>query len=204
MATRLGRENGYSTFISHISHNSQLLSIKQQFLVYRASSPFVGRLRSELVGWIPPYLIGNAWLLCTSHNQLYERLSNTPLLSPRSRNWVCPRCEKSNLECLPDPNTPGGSNPEIVVPDPPQTIPEAGVTQAAEGEAPDTVVLDSPPPPTPQDPPEASLTATIPIVPQTTVTARSPVGSPRPPLLLDTAICVFLVLAVALLFRRFT
>ena len=203
MATRLGCENGYSTFANHDSHNSQPPSMRQRFLVYRVSSPFVERPRLELAEWILPYLIGNAWLFCTSYRQLFERLSNTSPSLARSRGWVCPRCEKSNLECLPDP-TPGSSNPETVVPDPPQTIPEVGVIQAVEDETPDTNVSDSPSPQTPQDPPEASVAAAIPAVPQTTVTTRSPVANPRPPLLLDTAICVLLVLAVALLFRRFT
>ena len=124
-------------------------------------------------------------------------------LLPRSRNWVCPRCEKSNLECLPDP-TPEGPNLETVASDPPQTTPEAEMIQTAKDEAPDTTVSDLSSSSTPQGPPETPSVAAIPIVQQTTVTTRSPVGNPRPPLLLDTAICVLLVLTVALLFRRFT
>jgi len=78
------------------------------------------------------------------------------------------------------------------------------VIQLAKDESPGITVSGSPPSPSPQDPPEESLATTTPIVPQTAVTTRSPVDNPRPPLLLDTAICVLLVLALSLLFRRFT
>ena len=177
--------------------------MQQQFLVYRVFSPFVGRLRLESVVWIPRYPIGNAWLLCMSHNQPLSYCPTSPLSPPRSRNWLCPRCEKSNLECLPDPAL-GGSNAQTVVPDPPQTIPEAEVKQPEKDDASDTTVFASSPSPPPQDPPEEPPAATTPIVSQTAITIRSPVGNPRPPLLLDTAICVLLVLALSLLFRRFT
>jgi len=162
----------------------------------------VVRLRSELAEWIPQYLIGNVWPLCKSHAQLFIGCLATPPF-PRSRSWVCPRCEKSNLECLPDP-TPGGSNAEIITPNPPERIPEVEVIQLAKGGNPNTAVSDHPPSPSSQEHSEESLPAATLLVPQTAVPPRSPVGNPRPPLLLDTAICVLLVLAFALLFRRFT
>ncbi|KAF9653052.1 UBC-like protein [Thelephora ganbajun] len=130
-------------------------------------------------------------------------ISDRKRLAALSRNWVCPRCEKLNLECLPDP-TPGSSNPGRVIPDPSETTSEVEMTKVAEDEVPDTTVADSSPSPSPQDPPEEFLPATASITPQTVVTTRSPAGNPRPPLLLDTTICVLLVLALALLFRRFT
>ena len=136
-----------------------------------------------------------------SHTWLFIHCPTIPLSLPRSRNWVCPRCEKSNLECLPDP-TPGGSNTETLAPDPLETTPEAEVTEVGKDEDPDTTAPDPSLSPSPQDPPEESPVATP--IPQTVVSARSSVGNPRPPLLLDTAICVLLVLAFALLFRRFT
>ena len=159
----------------------------------------MARLRSGLAGWIPRYLIGNVWLLCMSHTQLFCGCLTTRPSFPRSKSWVCPRCEKSNLECLPDP-TPGDSNSETVPPDPPERTPEAEATQDGD---PNTV-SDHSPPPSPQHPPEESLPAAALVVPQAAVSTRSPVANPRPPLLLDTAICVLLVLAFALLFRRFT
>ena len=76
--------------------------------------------------------------------------------------------------------------------------------QLANDEVPDIPVSGSPPPPPPQEPQEESPAATTPIISQTAVATRSPTGNPRPPLLLDTAICVLLVLALSLLFRRFT
>lgn len=164
------------------------------------------RLRLELVEWTPLYPIGNVSLHCMSHTQLLSYCSRPPLPLSRSRSWVCPRCEKSNLECLPDPS-PGGPSPETVEPQPPETNPEVEVTQVTKDDVPilETAVADLPQSSSLQDqPPGEPLPTTTPIVPQAVVITRSPVGDPRPPLLLDTAICVLLVLALALLFRRFT
>jgi ubiquitin-conjugating enzyme E2 J1 len=161
----------------------------------------VERLRLELVEWTPLYLTGNVSLLCTSHTQ---PSSNRTRPLSRSRNWVCPRCEKSNLECLPDPS-PGGLDSETIEPQTPETNLQVEVTQATEdGPIEGTPVADSPPSSSLRDhPPGEPLPTTTPIVLQTVVITRSPVGNPRPPLLLDTAICVLLVLTLALLFRRF-
>ncbi|KAF9792349.1 non-canonical ubiquitin conjugating enzyme 1 [Thelephora terrestris] len=131
-------------------------------------------------------------------------ISDRKRLAALSRNWVCPRCEKSNLECLPDP-FPGGLDSETIEPQPPETNLQVEVTQATEdGPIEGTPVADSPPSSSLRDhPPGELLPTTTPIVLQTVVITRSPVGNPRPPLLLDTAICVLLVLTLALLFRRF-
>lgn len=175
----------------------------QRFLACRVSSPFAGRLHLELVEWMPQFLTGNAWLLCMSHAQLLSHCPKLLLSLVRSRNWVCPRCEKTNLECLPNP-TPGGPSPETIIHGPPETNSEVEVTQVAKTQVIHTTVTDSSPPPSHRDHPGEPLLTTVPVVPQTTVVTRSPVADPRPPLLLDTAICVLLVLALALLFRRFT
>jgi len=129
-------------------------------------------------------------------------ISDRKRLAALSRNWVCPRCERTNIECLPDP-TPGGLNPETVIPRPLGTNSEREVSQATKDQVLYTAVTNSSPPPSPQEPPGELLTTTVPIVSQNRVINRSPVSDPRPPLLLDTAICVLLVLALALLFRRF-
>src|SRR5882672_2826642 len=47
---------------------------------------------------------------------------------PRSRDWVCPRCNRSNLECLPDPPQPNdssasGSVSEVKLPSEMETVP---------------------------------------------------------------------------------
>ena len=136
-------------------------------------------------------------------SQLLSLCPTLPLSLARSRNWVCPRCEKTNLECLPDPS-PGGPSYETTIPGPLETNLEATVAQVAKDQVPHMAVTDLSPPTPPRDHPEESLPATVPNVTQVTVITRSPVGDPRPPLLLDTAICVLLVLALALLFRRFT
>jgi ubiquitin-conjugating enzyme E2 J1 len=128
----------------------------------------------------------------------FEPLSKTSISLFRSRNWVCPRCEKTNLECLSDP-TPGGPSSETVIPAPLEINSEVEVAQVAKDQVPHTTTSDSS-----QDHVGEPLPTTVPIVQQTTVITRSPISDPRPPLLLDTAICVLLVLALALLFRRFT
>ena len=153
----------------------------------------------------------------------------------RSREWVCPRCDQSNLECLPDPPQPSDSStsdpvreaktsPETkVAPTAPANVtpsqpPEGGVpvsvrkatpgsvdsTSRSESEDTTTVVVASPPASTPTPSPNLSGARG----------AHPATGSPasfhpsqshttvRPPMLLDTAICVLLVLVFALLLRR--
>lgn len=203
-----GNLPGVSERVFHLLHSSiaqlsKLPSVQQQFLAYRVFFPFVGRPHWELVEWTPRYLTGSVWLLCMSPHSTFEPFPKLSLSFVRSRNWVCSRCEKINLECLPDP-TPGGSRSEITIPGLLEASSEVEVAQVAEDKVLHTTIMDSSPPPSPRDPQEESLPATAPTVPQTTVIIRSPVSDPRPPLLLDTAICVLLVLALALLFRRFT
>ena len=159
---------------------------------------------------------------------------------PRSRDWVCPRCNRSNLECLPDPaqpndastlgsvsepkttsevemvSTPAGA--EVVPPQPPESEaslsePEANPGGANQSESGDTTFVDkttalsvvasshssASSTPTPSqnisDVRGARQAVPAPFRPSHTHTAR-------PPMLLDTAICVLLGLVFALLCRR--
>ena len=142
--------------------------------------------------------------------------------SSRSRDWVCPRCNRSNLECLPDPpqsndsSTSGsGSVREVqtsseaeVVPTPAEAIPpqpsqiEASVPERevipdeAEGarrsESDDTSPHSS----------VSSVATSSQNIRQAGPASFRPSHTPRPPMLLDTAICVLLVLVFALLCRR--
>lgn len=131
-------------------------------------------------------------------------ISDRKRLAVLSRSWVCSRCEKSTLECLPDP-TSGGPRTEIVASDAQGPNPEVQVTQATTDDISETTTpTDSSQSSPPRDPPGRPSPTATPIGPHTAVITRSPVDDPRPPLLLDTAICVLLVLALALLCRRFT
>ncbi len=169
--------------------------------------------------------------------------SSPPLTSSyeflRSRVWVCPRCNLSNLECLPDPDpaqpdvasTPGTvsevktssetdivptpAEAEVVPPQLPQSEASISEREADPGgtdgvsrlESDDTIttsVVASP----------RSSVSSAPTSLQTISDVRGVVlqaGTPasfhpsrtaRPPMLLDTAICVLLVLVFALLCRR--
>ena len=190
----------------------------------------------------------------------YDTYIELPLTS--SRDWVCPTCKKSNLECLPDPPegspTPAASSfeplarssssqlqqPEphadlidhslkvldaatatTVVDPPPQIQPDPSLLSpniiAPKPMRPiDAAAIVIPASPLPQSsplPPAPSLPAEQPptrtsstrVDPQsrtqtpTPERARMMTGSPpRPPILLDTAICVLLVLVFALICRR--
>jgi hypothetical protein len=145
----------------------------------------------------------------------------TDNLPRRSREWVCPRCQQTNLESLPDPpqhaastlNEPAGlrglsrvqdqSEPPVRRPSrtPPSTAPERSsdpeATSDSDPTAISTLVTGSGP----------SIAGERDRIASRTEAVR---GSPlviryrshRSPLLLDTAICVLLVLVVALLCRR--
>lgn len=146
---------------------------------------------------------------------------------PRSREWVCPRCNQSNLECLPDPPQPGDSltsdpvseaklSPEAeVVPTAPANVtppqsPEGDVSVSVREATPGGV--DSTPRSESEDA-DASTSTPSPNI--SGARGAHPAASPsasfhpsqthttaRPPMLLDTAICVLLVLVFALLLRR--
>jgi len=123
-----------------------------------------------------------------------------------SRSWVCPHCRQSNLELLPDPvdgrtigstpggrtigSTPGGrtigSTPGAAAAPPEYSAPVAADVDSRAAAPP-----SNPAAPSLINPPADRITAT-----QTKVQQR------RPPLLLDTAICIILVLVCAIVVRR--
>ncbi|KIP04768.1 hypothetical protein PHLGIDRAFT_31212 [Phlebiopsis gigantea 11061_1 CR5-6] len=187
-------------------------------------------------------------------------------LAQLSRHWVCPTCQKSNLECLPDPPASGESSstsepnsdlpsgdaippaentlfgvnvdralefleasatttvadpvpafgstqitiqsPPLIAPKPIRPIDAGSIIAPASPSRPSTPLpsgppLDElrerrlPPPPTPSVQTSRAQTPMSEYIPL--VLRRS---TPRPPILLDTAICVLLVLVFALICRR--
>ncbi|KAJ8517553.1 hypothetical protein ONZ45_g5271 [Pleurotus djamor] len=144
-------------------------------------------------------------------------------LATLSREWTCPHCKQTNLELLPDPP----SQPEVVPAINPSDIPAQSTspvsTSSTSPPSSDTsedepVVVHEvnafmpsggatgPSTPSPAFIARAPRDSTLVGAPPTdeaTPTASGPRRSPqRPPLLLDTAICVLLVLVFALLCRR--
>jgi len=144
-------------------------------------------------------------------------------LAHLSQEWVCPKCRQTNLECLPDPAQQAASTlnqPEHL----------RGLSRADDRAEAPVVRPESPSPTGPErssplelstlgmltpDPPVSSTPEPkIPITQdqESLLTSRTEASrgstqalhhrSHRPPLLLDTAICVLVVLAVALLCRR--
>ncbi|KAG6376083.1 ubiquitin-conjugating enzyme/RWD-like protein [Boletus reticuloceps] len=139
-----------------------------------------------------------------------------------SREWVCPKCQQTNLECLPDPlqhatttlnesmglrglsRAPDQLEPPVSRPSPTplppaperSPVPETTISDLDQA-AISTLVTESRP----------SIVGEQDRTPSGTAATRGsqlPVHhrSHRPPLLLDTAICLLLVLVVALLCRR--
>jgi len=150
----------------------------------------------------------------------------------RSRDWVCQRCDRSNLECLPDPAQPNdastsgsvsevktSSEAEVVSPQPPESeasVPEpqvnpGGADGASRSESDDTTsddkttmtsVVASSHSGASSAPTPSQHTSDVHGARQAVPTSFRPSHTPRPPMLLDTAICVLLVLVFALLCRR--
>jgi len=148
-------------------------------------------------------------------------------LAALSRDWVCPSCNRSNLECLPDPpqsndtSTSGsGSVGEVqtsseaeVVPTPAEAIPPqtevsvserevipGGAEVARRLESDDTSSVVTSPHLSVSS--AATSSQNISGSRQAGTASFRPSHTPRPPMLLDTAICVLLVLVFALLCRR--
>ncbi|KAJ7134952.1 non-canonical ubiquitin conjugating enzyme 1 [Mycena crocata] len=116
-------------------------------------------------------------------------------LAALSRSWVCPHCRETNLELLPDPvegRTLGTtSDVEQAAPQessaPVLSLPEGVPSTTSTTDAPNNYV--SP--------------AFIDRIADPIVVSRAPSVKPqRPPILLDTAICVILVLVCGIVFRR--
>jgi len=137
-------------------------------------------------------------------------VSERKRLAQLSRDWVCPQCARSNLECLPDPDnasndqllhshsTTSRANPIPVLHDPsPPSHQSSSETLETRPDTPDVSSQSSSSSTSHEVHPAilseaSSATTFIPL-------NRSP---QRPPVLLDTAICVLLVLILALLCRR--
>lgn len=160
----------------------------------------------------------------------------------RSRDWVCQRCNRSNLECLPDPaqandasSTPGSvseaktppeaeviptpAEDEVVPPQPPVSEVSVSERDANPGGADGvsrsgsddtisddkttmmTVVASSHSSASSAPTPSQNI-SDVHGARQAVPASFRPSHTARPPMLLDTAICVLLVLVFALLCRR--
>ncbi|KAJ6547351.1 ubiquitin-conjugating enzyme/RWD-like protein [Mycena capillaripes] len=112
-------------------------------------------------------------------------------LAALSRSWVCPHCRESNLSLLPDPvsgRTLGAAPQETAAPT------AAPVFTSASN--PDADLAAAAPPA-----PNSDTSVDLNPRPQVQVSPPS-VRRQRPPILLDTAICVILVLVCGIVFRR--
>lgn len=109
----------------------------------------------------------------------------------RSREWVCPQCNQCNLKHLPDPQEGPSKHANVSSP---SSAPPADTAEVE-------VVEDSSAAPVVPTPDSDRIEEERQIHMRGTAqfTRRS---SHRPPLILDTAICVLLVLVLALLCRR--
>ncbi|TDL27530.1 UBC-like protein [Rickenella mellea] len=160
-------------------------------------------------------------------------VSERKRLAKLSREWVCPHCKLSNLECLPDPlvvepatdgsadssdttnsqgnekspqqnGSPPSASSQAVVP---PTVDVHSVPLARESVVRiDTTQEEKLPPAMPNSQSRHRVVETPrphtehSLIPNATRTSsRSP---PRPPVLLDAAICVLLILVIALLCRK--
>lgn len=119
----------------------------------------------------------------------------------RSRNWVCPRCEVPNIELLPDSASSEKSSEE-------DSAPEVQISTSTEstekGTAPTSLVIEGEPQ-IPESTPVRSnddSRSTPPQQPLTNERQEIRSRSARPPLLLDGAIAVCLMLLVAILCKR--
>ncbi|KAG2146927.1 UBC-like protein [Suillus bovinus] len=114
-------------------------------------------------------------------------LSERKRLAQLSREWVCPQCNQCNLEHLPDPKEePPSKNANVLSPSSAPPADTAGVEVVQESSASPVVC-------------QSDRIEEIHVRETPQLTHRS---SHRPPLILDTAICVLLVLVLALLCRR--
>ena len=111
------------------------------------------------------------------------------IATTRSRNWTCPHCQQTNLELLPDP--PENCTANLLG------------TQEKESQVVAAVVVSA------EDLSSKSKLTEHPSTTEATVfeTPRSRVQEPRqnskkPHILLDTAICILLVLLFAIICRR--
>ncbi|KAG6335874.1 hypothetical protein ID866_3211 [Astraeus odoratus] len=141
-------------------------------------------------------------------------VSERKRLAQLSREWTCPKCQMSNLECLPDMPVKDeeplkqstGSQGEPVS----QTVVSAGASLDCALTNYGGPPLDNPetsliPPDAPVPPAATQDQEHVPDIrgePDLVSAYPAPRGTSRPPLLLDTAICVLIVLVLGLLCRR--
>ncbi|KAK0459535.1 non-canonical ubiquitin conjugating enzyme 1 [Desarmillaria tabescens] len=126
-------------------------------------------------------------------------------LAALSRDWVCPHCQQSNLDILPDSPAGQENGPSYSIPPPVEpelaalpehndASPSANSVGPRSEEAEDEVAQET----------SLSMTESIssPTIPEHDANVLSPQPLRRPPVLLDTAICFLLVLVFALLCRK--
>lgn len=124
-------------------------------------------------------------------------------LAALSRDWVCPHCQQSNLDILPDPPTGQENGPSSSIPPPVEStlaaLPEHNDASSMNSVGPQSEEAED------EVAQETSLSVTeripSPTIPEHNANGLSPQPR-RPPVLLDTAICFLLVLVFALLCRK--
>ncbi|KAJ7905283.1 UBC-like protein [Mycena olivaceomarginata] len=116
-------------------------------------------------------------------------------LAQLSRSWTCPICNEPNLALLPDPPGPNSVDSGRTLSSPSTTEkpapPEPLAPVSASATIPDGVV-----------PPAPDLVAAPQVINAPRTQTLQVKQSQRPPILLDTAICLILVLACGIVFRR--
>ncbi|KAG7452695.1 UBC-like protein [Guyanagaster necrorhizus] len=123
-------------------------------------------------------------------------------LAALSRDWVCPHCQQSNLDILPDPPAGQENRPSSSVSPPVESAlpPEHNDASSTNSVSPRSEEAED------EVAQETSLSMperfSSPTVPEHETHGLSPQPQRRPPVLLDTAICFFLVLVFALLCRK--
>ncbi|OAX41320.1 UBC-like protein [Rhizopogon vinicolor AM-OR11-026] len=121
-------------------------------------------------------------------------VSERKRLAQLSREWICPKCQECNLGHLPDPEDGPSSSQHTNVLQPSLPPPAAALVRLQNS---------SPAPVIPTPVPESDGIEEVDTQPRLRVTPQpTRRSSQRPPLILDTAICVLLVLVLALLCRR--
>ncbi|KAE9406455.1 UBC-like protein [Gymnopus androsaceus JB14] len=131
-------------------------------------------------------------------------------LAALSRQWVCPHCQQSNLELLPDPGTTAAADDASTETETVSRakVPAAAALRASESSSttPPTleIVEQGTTSPSSESPRMDDTTTSSPAVdsaPPSAVAANVPTIS-RPPMLLDALIGIILTLVLALLFKR--
>ncbi|KAL1709893.1 ubiquitin-conjugating enzyme/RWD-like protein [Schizophyllum commune] len=146
-------------------------------------------------------------------------------LAKASREWTCPQCQQRNLDLLPDPPTSSEGNTSHHHNEPKTTVAAESTATASPAPPPDApMAIHSVGVPLPSGNVQPNLGISGPAVQaavlnrttvETTPVAQAPSAGAqptrrpaqttrRPPLLLDTLICVLLAMVVGLVYRRLT